>query len=157
MNTKITLNKTAIDRLDMSILATEMEKLLTQGGDKKKEQQLQFAIDYQQAADEPRELSEVPEIRLWFVRADALYPWLPLILDWKSGELVRYTAMLVPHQFSRSEGIIFNPEALEIYVMHKIFVLAQWSKKYNLAIGSSLSYFSQLFGYEITADFLEQL
>lgn len=157
MSLRIAIDQTSIDRLDMSLLTVEIEKLLAQGGSVLREQQLQFAIDYQRSAEDPRELSEIPEIRLWFVRADAVYPWLPLILDWKSGELARYTAMLVPHQFSRSEGIIFNPEALEIYVMHKIFVLTQWCKQHNLAATSDLSAFAQLFGYEITPDFLEQL
>jgi len=32
----------------------------------------------------------------------------------ESWELARYTAMLVPHQFSSKEGIQYNPEALEI-------------------------------------------
>jgi hypothetical protein len=30
--------------------------------------------------------------------------------------------MLVPHQFNRTEGIQYNPEALEIFVMHKTFI-----------------------------------
>lgn len=47
---------------------------------------------------DPRELSELPDIRLWFVRLDAAYPWLPIVVDWRAGELVRYAAMLVPHQ-----------------------------------------------------------
>jgi hypothetical protein len=29
------------------------------------EQQLQFAIDYAQEPEDPRELSEIPEVRLW--------------------------------------------------------------------------------------------
>lgn len=157
MSIKIALDKSAIDCLDVSVLTTEVEKLLAQGGSALREQQLQFAIDYQQSAEDPRELSEISEIRLWFVRADALYPWLPLVLDWKSGELARYTAMLVPHQFSRSEGIIFNPEALEIYVMHKIFLLAQWCKQQDISATASLISFAQLFGYEIEADFLDRL
>lgn len=47
---------------------------------------------------DPRELSELPDIRLWFVRLDAAYPWLPIVVDWRAGELSRYAAMLVPHQ-----------------------------------------------------------
>jgi hypothetical protein len=47
---------------------------------------------------DPRELSEFPDIRLWFLRLDATYPWLPVLLDWRAGELARYAAMLVPHQ-----------------------------------------------------------
>lgn len=43
-----------------------------------------FQIDYQPANPrDPRELSEYPDIRLWFVRLDAEYPWLPVALDWK--------------------------------------------------------------------------
>lgn len=32
------------------------------------------------------------------MRLDAAYPWLPVLLDWRAGELARYAAMLVPHQ-----------------------------------------------------------
>lgn len=58
-----------------------------------------FTINYKKEDPrDPRELSEFPDIRLWFVRLDATYPWLPVLLDWRAGELARYAAMLVPHQ-----------------------------------------------------------
>ncbi len=58
-----------------------------------------FVLDYERDDPlDPRELSEYPDIRLWFVRLDAAYPWLPIVLDWRAGELSRYVAMLVPHQ-----------------------------------------------------------
>jgi len=75
---------------------------------------------------DPRELSEYPDIRLWFVRLDAAYPWLPIVLDWRAGELSRYVAMLVPHQMSRQLGLVFNPEALELFAMNKLFLLYTW-------------------------------
>jgi len=58
-----------------------------------------FTINYER--EDPYdtcELSELPDIRLWFVRLDASYPWFPVVLDWRAGELARYAAMLVPHQ-----------------------------------------------------------
>lgn len=58
-----------------------------------------FVLEYENDDPlDPRELSELPDIRLWFVRLDAAYPWLPIVVDWRAGELVRYAAMLVPHQ-----------------------------------------------------------
>lgn len=58
-----------------------------------------FTINYtREDPRDPRELSEYPDIRVWFVRLDATYPWLPVLLDWRAGELARYAAMLVPHQ-----------------------------------------------------------
>jgi hypothetical protein len=58
-----------------------------------------FTINYEREDEyDMRELSEFPDIRLWFVRLDAAYPWFPVVLDWRAGELARYTAMLVPHQ-----------------------------------------------------------
>lgn len=113
------------------------------------EQQLQFEIDYPREPEDPRELSEIPEIRLWFIRLDAQYPWLPFLLDWKSGDFVRYTAMLVPHQFSRTEGIQYNPEALEIFVMQKVFVLSNWLQQQGIASKSRLQSMAQLLGYEL--------
>lgn len=117
------------------------------------EQQVQFAIDFPRKEGDPRELSEIPEIRLWFLRLDSVYPWFPFLLDWQSGELARYTAMLIPHQFHRSDGIQFNPEALEIYIMGKLFVLADWLKAQNLNSTPRLSAIAQLFGYELDSSF----
>lgn len=58
-----------------------------------------FTINYEREDPyDTRELSEIPDIRLWFVRLDASYPWFPVVLDWRAGELARYAAMLVPHQ-----------------------------------------------------------
>lgn len=63
------------------------------------ERTIGFTINYtREDPHDPRELSELPNIRLWFVRLDAIYPWLPVVLDWRAGELARYAAMLVPHQ-----------------------------------------------------------
>uniref|UniRef100_A0A0F7GZN5 Chlororespiratory reduction 6 n=1 Tax=Masdevallia picturata TaxID=125444 RepID=A0A0F7GZN5_9ASPA len=92
-----------------------------------------FTINYER--EDPfdiRELSEFPDIRLWFVRLDALYPWFPVVLDWRAGELARYAAMLVPHQMSMTKGVVFNPEALELFVMNKVFNVHSWLKQQNI-------------------------
>jgi len=103
-----------------------IENLLQEGD--RTTQQLRFAINYPQEPGDPRELPEIPEVRLWFICLTR-YPWLPFLLDWKVGELARYTAMLVPHQFSSKEGIQYNPEALEIFLMQKLFVLTDWMQQ----------------------------
>lgn len=160
MSITITLDSEAIAILDLSAAEAKIADLSTDKAiaqNPGEYEQLQFAINYKREADDPRELSEIPEIRLWFIRLDAAYPWLPFFLDWRSGELARYTAMLVPHQFSRSEGIIYNPEALEIYVMQKIFVLSNWCQEREISATSRLKSFAQLFGYEIDDSFFEQL
>ena len=157
MTVNITLDTNIIDSLDLSSIKKEIAELSAHKAIAEYEQQLQFTINYQLSATDPRELSEVPEIRLWFVRLDAAYPWLPFLLDWKSGELARYCAMLVPHQFSRSEGIIYNPEALEIFVMQKIFILSDWLKEQDIPGNFRLKSFAKLFGYEIDDTFFESL
>lgn len=156
MTIKLVLDNPAVDNLDLSN-ATEQIAFLLQQKIEDYEQQLQFNIDYLRSPDDPRELSEIPEIRLWFVRLDTVYPWLPFLLDWKAGELARYTAMLVPHQFNRSEGIIFNPEALEIFVMNKIFVLSDWLQQQGIPERSRLKSMAQLFGYELDDAFFEMI
>ena len=157
MTIKLTLDTRAIDNLDLSGAKDKIESLLQDGKLVDYEQQLQLQIEYQREADDPRELSEIPEIRLWYVRLDSVYPWLPFLLDWKAGELIRYTAMLVPHQFNRSEGIIFNPEALELFVMNKIFVLSDWLLQHNIQARSRLKSMAQLFGYELDDAFFEMI
>lgn len=149
MTLTITLDTPTINSLDLSRVEKIIPQLLEAEKVTQWEQQLQFVIEYEREATDPRELSEIPEIRLWFIRLDTAYPWLPFFLDWKAGELARYTAMLVPHQFNRSEGIIYNPEGLEIFVMHKIFVLSNWLKQQQIPSNFRLKSMAQLWGYEI--------
>ena len=110
---------------------------------------LEFKLDYTRDSQDPRELSEIPEVRLWFVRLDARYPYLPLLLNWQAGELARYVAMLVPHQFNRKEGIQYNPEALEIWVMQRVFILTDWLRNKELMDRSRLKFMTQVLGYEL--------
>jgi hypothetical protein len=110
---------------------------------------LEFKLDYTRDSQDPRELSEIPEVRLWFVRLDARYPYLPLLLNWQAGELARYVAMLVPHQFNRKDGIQYNPEALEIWVMQRVFILTDWLRNRELMDRSRLKFMTQVLGYEL--------
>jgi hypothetical protein len=71
-----------------------------------------FELNWTKELGDPREKCEIPDIRLWFLRLDAEYPWLPVALDWRAGELARYAAMLVPHQvragsFPHSRRLLF--------------------------------------------------
>lgn len=148
MTLKIHLTSDALYSLDLSPAETVLQPLLTEGISSY-EQQLQFTIDFPRDPADPRELSEIPEVRLWFIRLDSRYPWLPYLLDWKAGELGRYSAMLVPHQFSPTEGIQYNPEALEIFLMHKIFVLADWMGSQGITAQPRLQGFAQMLGYDL--------
>ncbi|TAE58951.1 MAG: DUF1817 domain-containing protein [Nostocales cyanobacterium] len=157
MTITINLNSNFIHTLDLSPALAVIEPLIQEKSVISQEQQLRFEIDFTREANDPRELSEIPEVRLWFVRLDAKYPWLPFLLDWKSGELARYAAMLVPHQFSSKEGIIYNPEALEIFLMHKIFILSDWLKQQNIPSQSKLKSLAQILGYELEDGFFEMI
>jgi hypothetical protein len=157
MTIKIALNSDYIHRLDLSPVQTIIQDYQQRGAIAELEQTLQLEIDYPRSADDVRELSEVPEVRLWFLRLDAVYPWLIFLLDPKTGEIARYAAMLVPHQFHRSEGIQYNPEALEIFVMQKLFILATWLKSEQISALSRLKFFAQQFGYDIDENFLASL
>ncbi|MGI0492702.1 CRR6 family NdhI maturation factor [Alkalinema pantanalense CENA528] len=121
------------------------------------EQQVAFEIAVNREPGDPREWSEIPEVRLWFIRLDARYPWLPFLLDWRSGELARYAAMLVPHQFHPKDGIQFNPEALEIFVMHKTFTLLHWMKSEGIEGRSRIKAMAKVLGYELEDEFFDLL
>jgi hypothetical protein len=153
MTITISLKPEHFNSLDVSPVQTVIEKLIRDGAIAASEQKITFEINYPREPEDPRELPEIPEIRLWFVRLDAAYPWLPFLLDWKSGELARYTAMLVPHQFHRVEGIQYNPEALELFVMKKVFVLADWLKQYGIPSKARVKSMAQMFGYELDDEF----
>ena len=148
MTVTIVLNATHIDNLDLSPILPTLETWL-KGNILTHEQELSFQIDYPQAPDTPQEWSEIPEIRLWFIRLDSIYPWLPVLLDWRSGELVRYIAMLVPHQFSEREGILFNPQALDLLIMRKVFVITRWLRSLGHESNSKVMQMTEMFGYEL--------
>ncbi|KAK9947445.1 hypothetical protein M0R45_003070 [Rubus argutus] len=133
---EIVIDNDVICRLDLSPFHT-VTGITNPSSAKPKEfleRTIGFTINYtREDPRDPRELSEFPDIRLWFLRLDAAYPWLPVLLDWRAGELARYAAMLVPHQMNMRMGIVFNPEALELFVMQKVFVVYLWLKQHNIA------------------------
>ncbi len=154
--TTVSIDNQALLNLDLSPIAASIEQwLLTQP--KQFDLELQIAIDYPQEPADPRELSEIPEVRLWFLRLDARHPYIPLILNWQAGELAKYVAMLVPHQFSRKDGIQYNPEALEIWVMHRIFLLTDWLNHQQVEDRSRLKFMTQMLGYELDDGLFELL
>jgi hypothetical protein len=155
MSIMISINADRINSLDLSPVQTVVDKWMAEGAIAKYEQQIQFEIEYPREELDPREISEIPEVRLWFIRLDSCYPWLPFLLDWKVGELARYAAMLVPHQFHRSEGIQYNPEALEMFLMSKIFVLTDWLNQQGIPSKSKLMAMSQMFGYDLEEAFFD--
>lgn len=155
MSIMISIDADRINSLDLSPVQTVIDKWIAEGAIAKYEQQIQFEIEYPREELDPREISEIPEVRLWFIRLDSCYPWLPFLLDWKAGELVRYAAMLVPHQFHRSEGIQYNPEALEMFLMSKIFVLTDWLNQQGIPSKSKLMAMSQMFGYDLEEAFFD--
>lgn len=155
MSTIISLSSSHIDALDLSPVTTIIDGWENPADSN--HEPIQFEIDYPQDEDEPVELPEIPEVRLWFIRLDAIYPWLPYILDWRSGELARYAAMLVPHQFSEREGIQYNPQALDIFLMSKLCVLTEWSKSYRINSSTKLKQMAEMFGYDIETQFFDLL
>jgi hypothetical protein len=157
MTLTIALTPSILNQLDLSPALQVLQSFHDREELLRYEQQLTFSIDYPREPTDPRELSEVPEVRLWFIRLDSLYPWLPFLLNWKAGELGRYTAMLVPHQFHRNEGVQYNPEALEIFVMQKIFVLSTWFKTHEIEGVSRLKGMTKMLGYELDSAFFELL
>jgi hypothetical protein len=118
---------------------------------------LEIAFDWPREADDPRELSEIPELRLWSLRADAHHPWLPLVLERSSGHLTRHVAMLLPHGFSRTEGIRFAPESLELWLTHRLFLLDDWMRQAGLNGRAGLGQMAAVLGYELDPGFWSQL
>ncbi|MDB9314300.1 CRR6 family NdhI maturation factor [Spirulina sp. CS-785/01] len=156
MTETIKITAENIYQLDLTPVDKAIEKLLNNTDLATRSDDLGFEIDFPREETDPRELSEIPEIRLWYLRLDARYPWLPYLLDWRK-EFSRYAAMLVPHQFNRVEGIQYNPEALEIFVMGKIFVISDWLQEKGIFAPSKLKGMAKMLGYELDDSFFEVL
>ena len=153
----VTINAKAIRTLSLQALSAWMERplqeLLDAGA------VLEFRYDWPREVDDPRELSECPEPRLWALRADARYPWLPLLLDRTGGSLAQHVAMLVPHDFSPSEGIRFDPQALEIWITHRLMLLDQHGADAGIPghQRGNLSLMAASLGFELDGGFWELL
>jgi hypothetical protein len=118
---------------------------------------IRFQLNWQGEPEDPRELSEIPEVRLWFIRLDGRHPCLPLALDWPAGELARYAAMLVPHSFNRQTGIQYNSEALEIWVMHKVFLSTHWLQQQGSQDYAPVKFMAKTLGYELDRELFDLL
>lgn len=145
----------AIRALDLSPLsawiALPPDQLVRLGGT------LSLSLEWPRQADDPRELSEIPEVRLWCLRADAALPWLPLLIERSSGQLTRHVAMLLPHGFSRTEGLRFAPEALELWLPHRLFLLDTWARGHGLNCRHGLGQMAAVLGLEVDPAFWEPL
>jgi hypothetical protein len=140
-----------IEALDLNSLAPlahrPAQELLGLSG------QVQLALEWPRPPEDPRELSEIPEVRLWCLRADALYPWLPLVLERSQGTLTRHVAMLLPHSFSRTEGIRFAPDSLELWFSHRLFLLDHWARAEGLDCRQGLGQMAAVLGFELAPSF----
>ncbi len=145
----LSLDITAADKQLQLLLAEEINVVLAA--------RVSFQIEFDRDASDPRELSEIPEVRLWFIRLDSKYPWLPLVIDRQTGELSRYTAMLVPHEFKAQTGIQYNPEALEIWVMNKVFVGADWLQQQGISDRTPVKFMAKSLGYELDQSLFDLL
>jgi hypothetical protein len=147
----VVIDAVAIQTLDLRALNPWMERplinLLGDGAG------LELQYNWPRDADDPRELSECPEPRLWALRADAVYPWLPLVLERSGGSLIQHVAMVVPHDFSPSEGIRFDPQALEIWITHRFMLLDHLEQHLPQSQRGNLLQMAATIGYEVDAAF----
>ena len=118
---------------------------------------VELQLEWLREAEDPRELSEIPEVRLWSLRADAVCPWLPLVLERSGGQLTRHVAMLLPHGFSRQEGIRFAPESLELWITHRLFLLDEQARSAGLNCRGGLAQMAAVLGFELDPDFWSPL
>ena len=148
---QLRISQDAIQRLDLTALApwrqASTAELLRASG------RLSITLEWPRPDDDPRERSEIPELRLWSLRADALCPWLPLLLDRSSGDLVRHVAMLLPHRFQPQEGIRFAEESLDLWVTHRLFLLEAWAGDSGLSCRQGLAQMAAVLGFELDPGF----
>jgi hypothetical protein len=147
----VTVSADQIRSLDLSPLASLAalplaERLALSG-------QVELQLQWPTSAEDPRELSEIPEVRLWCLRADAEQPWMPLLLERASGTLARHVAMLLPHRFSRNEGLQFAPDSLELWISHRLFQLDALARSAGLECRQGLAQMAAVLGYDLDPSF----
>lgn len=148
----VQINAAMIRQLDLSPLQVwshrPLGELLEEGP------VLELSFDWPREANDPRELAECPEPRLWALRADARFPWLPLLLERDRGSLIRHVAMVVPHDFSRCEGLRFDPQALELWITHRLMLLDDLcTATLGRSMRGNLTQMAASLGYELDDNF----
>ena len=152
----VLINSDVIKTLDLSPLSPWIEAPLETTLRSGPVLELQF--EWPRDPNDPRELAECPEPRLWALRADARCPWLPLILERDSGSLIRHVAMVVPHSFSQTEGLRFDPQALELWITHRMMLLDDlYSTEVGRSMRNNLSQVAASLGYELDHRFWDLL
>ena len=148
----VLIDATAIRRLDLrplQVWTAHPLKSLLEGGPV-----LELQFDWPRGEGDPRELPECSEPRLWALRADARHPWLPLVLERDRGSLIRHVAMVVPHSFSSSEGLRFEPQALELWITHRLMQLDDLcQQELGRSMRGNLSQMAATLGYELDEGF----
>jgi hypothetical protein len=91
------------------------------------------------------------------LRADALCPWLTLLLQRSDGQLSRHVAMQVLHEFSRTEGLRFDPDDLSLWISHRLFWLDDWGNQHGLALRGRLGQMAAVLGFNVEAGFWPQV
>jgi hypothetical protein len=147
----VTVSAARIESLDLSPLSALMALPLAEIPPLSGRVELQF--EWPTPPGDPRELSEIPEVRLWCLRADAEFPWLPLLLERSGGTLARHVAMLLPHRFSRTEGLQFAPDSLELWISHRLFQLDALARDPGLECRQGLAQMAAVLGYELDPGF----
>jgi hypothetical protein len=71
------------------------------------------------------------------------------VLERSRGTLTRHVAMLLPHGFSRSEGIRFAPESLDLWITHRLFWLDSWSMGAGVPCRQGLAQMAAVLGFEL--------
>jgi len=153
--TLIQVDAGAIRRLDLSPLSTLQSQLLLPLLADLPCYQLQY--EWPRAEEDPRELSECAEPRLWALRADGQLPWLPMVLDRNGGSLIQHVAMVVPHEFNRRDGLRFEPQALELWITHRLMLLDSFSLRLGQPMRGNLTQMAAALGYELDSGFWDLL
>ena len=151
----VLVSQDAIRRLDLTPLQdwlhTPLSERLAAGP------VLELRYDWPRDGDDPREVSECPEPRLWALRADGRCPWLPLLLERQGGSLAQHVAMLVPHTFRPGEGLRFDPQALELWITHRLILLDTLARSESTSQRGNLTLMAQSLGYELDPGFWQLL
>jgi hypothetical protein len=61
--------------------------------------------------------------------------------------------MLLPHSFSRTEGIRFAPDSLELWISHRLFLLDHWAQAEGLDCRQGLGQMAAVLGFELAPSF----
>lgn len=129
----ISIERRQVDRGDTSTASEELDELVA-SQNRGCELDTKVVFRFVGYESEDRYLHELPEVRKWFAKLEARYPYLLCLLSKSHRQLLDYVMTFVPYQ-SEGRKVKFDRESLLIFLKPRLRQAASYGGAVGLDRG----------------------